>query len=157
LLHFLTLSSRLSWRADACFVYVNRFFALVQDDLNEKGLFPHLKKEASNEEDDDDEIQTHTENEPPKKQQQQQKTSSSSKQETKKDKGDSVEAVFEVSASTKQYCSPNYLGLCVIGVLNGSPYNEQRDYQIELLKKVSYSIDKRLLFESFESLIIIPR
>eukprot|EP00043_Microstomoeca_roanoka_P002270 m.37396 g.37396 ORF g.37396 m.37396 type:complete len:312 (+) comp11378_c0_seq1:913-1848(+) len=44
--------------------------------------------------------------------------------------------IFEVTADTPDFCSPNQLGLCVIAILDGSSGNEQKEEQLTILKEV---------------------
>ncbi|EGD72794.1 hypothetical protein PTSG_12188 [Salpingoeca rosetta] len=46
------------------------------------------------------------------------------------------EDVFEVTAETPDFCSENQLGLCIIAFLDGSPANQDKDTQIDVLKQV---------------------
>jgi hypothetical protein len=71
---------------------------------------------------------------------QQQQSGESKKEKTKgkagKEKENEFEPIFEVTSKTKDFCPPTYLGLCVIALINGADYNENKQAELDILTKV---------------------
>ena len=64
------------------------------------------------------------------------KQQDSSAPKTEKTKPVKTVPLFELTAETADACSAGKLGLCIITMLDGSPLNEQKEQQLEVMREV---------------------